>query len=101
MLAGFLPFVKFEEDMREFNLGVNRPKKREDGIVVNEITRWSVLSLLYVAFGAGLEAPQVAESAVRLEFDINNSEDTPVKGDAIAELERLLNRCVEISESGI
>lgn len=83
ILGDMLPFVRFEDDMKEFSIQINRPKQ-SGGILINRLSKWSVASLKFVQFDSAKGAMQAfdGESAVRLEFDVNNSDMTPVSDGA-------------------
>lgn len=72
-LKSFLPFVKFESDMSDFFLQVNR-KKNISGLSFNELSKWSCIEIKAVQITEAGVTEQGGVHAVRLEFDINNAE---------------------------
>lgn len=103
VLADLLPFVRFESGMREFSMQLNRPKMA-DGLLVNELGKWSVVTLRLMQFDSAIGSMRGvdAESAVRLEFDINNAEATPVPegADCFALMSDLFERSLNVLREG-
>lgn len=104
VLSDMLPFVQLEDDMKEFSIQVNRPKNIGN-ILVNRLSKLSVASLRFVQFDSIKGAVQTfdGESAVRLEFDVNNSDATPVPGDVdcYSFLSELFESSVDILRNGV
>jgi len=73
-LNDFLPFVRFEDDMSDFFLQVNRKRRSDLGIEVNELSKWGCVEVLGVP-SIGVELPAV--HALRLELDINTPDRAP------------------------
>lgn len=102
ILRRLLPFVSFEEDMNEFFLQVNRKKNSARGMKINELSKWSCLSLKSLSLmGDSVTIQPVELSAVRMEFDINNAEALlGGDGDICGLLTELVERLLRISVEG-
>ncbi|MDH0133498.1 hypothetical protein N7381_09595 [Pseudomonas asiatica] len=102
LLQIFLPFVRFEEDMSDFFLQLNR--KRGDGEArVNELTKWNCLSFRrLVVAGDSVGQLDFDVHAVRIEFDINNPGlEQAVSGfEVISRLQDFINRAKRIASQG-
>lgn len=103
LMASLLPFVKFESDMREFAMQVNRPKMK-DNLVYNELSKWSVATLRLMQFDANQGAVQGfdSESALRMEFDFNNAEFSPIPDgmNCMEMMRHLFERGSSVSQEG-
>lgn len=101
LLEKLLPFVSFENDMNEFFLQVNRKKESARGLKINELSKWSCLSLKSLSLmGDSVTVQPVELNAVRMEFDINNAEallegDRDIRGLLSDLVERLLRVSTE------
>lgn len=104
MLGQLLPFMSFEEDMREFAMQINRPKE-VDGLPCNELSKWSVASINFFQINASNGETVFAnngETAVRFEFDFNTADTNPIPEgkDILDILKALFERCLTVSQTG-
>jgi hypothetical protein len=102
LLQSFLPFVKFEEDMSDFFLQINR-KKNIGEYHVNELTKWSCSAYRRLVVSND-KVGQVESDfhAVRIEFDINNVDSNVAisGGDIVARIRDFAVRAKRITLEG-
>ena len=103
-LGELLPFMAFQEDMREFAMQINRPKEIE-GLTCNELSKWSVASInLFQVNSSSGETifTNNGETAVRFEFDFNTADTSPIpeEKDIYHILRALFDRCLAVSQDG-
>ncbi|MHB2240822.1 hypothetical protein [Pseudomonas monsensis] len=99
-LKRFLPFVKFEDDMSDFFLQVNRKKSSDLGISVNELSKWGCVDVRGInVVDPEIQTPQVF--AVRLEIDVNTPESqNQIDVDVEKLIVELMNRGRSIAQDG-
>jgi hypothetical protein len=76
--SDYLPSVKLDTNSRDFFYQINRPLGANSSrkIVVNRISKWSVIAAHFIVLGN--TGPNVMQALIanRLEIDINNSDET-------------------------
>ena len=99
-LKKFLPFMKFEEDMSDFFLQVNRKKSSALGIQVNELSKWGCVDVRgFNVIDPEVQTPQFF--AVRLEIDVNTPDSpTPINVDVAKLIVELMSRGRSIAQDG-
>jgi hypothetical protein len=100
-LSSYLPFNLDGENSSDFIYQINRPRLSQtypDGLIINRLTKWSVLQVKRVIAPLARDYPQTDELyATRLELDINTSAEF----DGVFNLSDLRTIFEELIELGV
>lgn len=107
-LRELLPRLPLDEGARNMHWQINRPRpsKSVNGVTINRVSKWSLVTLQRMQIAAGTEGlalsqPTTSISACKLELDIYTDPVEPLPAERLGQLlDELIFAAKEISEQG-